>query len=346
MLSMKGVYHMQYRNLGSTNMKVSTIGFGGIPIQRKSQEDAKSLVQAALDQGINFFDTARGYTDSEEKIGYSLKGQREKAIIATKSMARSKEAILKDVAKSLADLQTDYIDLYQLHNVKDEGSLAQVLGQEGALEGLKELKAQGKIKHIGITGHIPSILVKAIKTKEFSTVQFPFNAIEKGALEELFPLAQELNLGTIIMKPLGGGAIQNAHKALNYILQYPVTTIIPGMESLEQVQVNVGVGRSPQPLTVEEMEEFHQELRELGEAFCRRCEYCLPCPQGIDIPTVFLLEGYYDRYGLPQWAIERYSGMAVKASACSECGNCQARCPYELQIIGRLKNVKSKLEGK
>jgi len=323
---------MQYRQLGRTGLSVSVIGFGGIPIQRVSAHEASAIVQHALSKGINFFDTARGYTDSEAKFGAALQGRRSEVIIATKSMARTKADMAMDINKSLAALGTDYIDLYQLHNVKSQDDLKQVFGPEGALAALKEAKQAGVVKHIGITGHIKSYLLEALKSGELETVQFPFNAVESSGAQELFDLAEQTGAGIIIMKPLAGGAIKNINLALRFILEHNVSTLIPGMDSSAQVDENVMATQDLLLLSVDEKKALEEEASTLGATFCRRCEYCQPCPQGINIPTVFLLDGYYVRYGLKDWARERYQGLTNKPDACVECGTCEEKCPYDLPI--------------
>jgi hypothetical protein len=334
---------MEYRELGSTGYKVSLVGFGGIPIQRIDGAEAKKVVGRALELGINFFDTARGYTDSEEKLGVALKEHRDKVIIATKSMARDREGMAADIEKSLQALGVDCIDLYQMHNIKDEETLEKVLKPDGALAALKEARDQGKIKHIGVTGHIKELLIKVVKTGEVETVQFPFNAVETNGVRELLDLATETGVGAIVMKPLAGGALSNANFALRYLLEYPVSTVIPGMDSVRQVEENAAVGSNPLPLSAAEREELQREVASLGMQFCRRCEYCLPCQQEIDIPSVFLFEGYYTRYGLKEWAVDRYRALKAKPEDCLECGECEERCPYNLPIRRMLKEAAQKL---
>lgn len=333
---------MNYRILGRTGLFVSVISFGGLPIQRVTFEEAESIVNAALDHGMNFFDTARGYTDSEAKLGAALRNRRQEAIIATKSMARTKEGMAADIRKSLDTLGVEVIDLYQLHNVKDKEALEQVLRPDGALAALKEAKKAGLIKHIGITGHIKEILLEAVATGEMETVQFPFNAVETDA-QELLQLAEKLNVGVIVMKPLAGGAIRNAKLALRYLLEQPVSTIIPGMDSVQQVTENAQIGQDAVALTEQEKALLRQETDVLGAEFCRRCEYCQPCPQGIDIPGIFLLDGYYTRYDLKDWAKVRYQGMGNKAEVCIECGQCEERCPYNLPIRRMLTDAAGRL---
>lgn len=334
---------MRYRELGKTGLKVSVIGFGGIPIQRVPAEKAGAIVERALALGINFFDTARGYTDSEEKLGAVLKKRRKEVVIATKSMARTREGMASDIRKSLETMGVDYIDLYQLHNVKDKESLGKVLSPDGALAALKEAKKDGVVRHIGITGHVKSLLLEVLKTGEVETVQFPFNAVETAGASELMETAQKTGTGTIVMKPLAGGAFKNTGPALRFILEYPVSVVIPGMDSVEQVEENAAAGSGPLYLSSKERKVLEEEARKLGSAFCRRCEYCMPCRQGIDIPSVFLLDGYYTRYGLEDWARERYRNMKVRPDSCVDCGECEEKCPYNLPIRRMLADAAARL---
>ena len=335
---------MEKRRLGKTNLEVSVIGFGGIPIQRVDEDMAVKLLREAYEKGINFIDTARGYNESEELIGAALeKIGREKFIIATKSMKRDYDGMMEELNKSLKDLRTDYIDLYQFHNIRSLEELDMVVGENGALKALKEAKEKGIVKEIGITGHTPEILDKALDLGEFATIQCPYNPVERQA-EDLFKKANDMGVGVIVMKPLAGGAITKGELSLRFIVDNPnVTVAIPGMESIEQVGANALVGIEKRKLTDEEEKDLFEEANSLGEEFCRRCGYCLPCPQGIDIPVQFLMEGYYTRYNLKEWAKERYDGMENRAVHCIECGQCEPRCPYDLPIRKMLKNVVAKL---
>ena len=334
---------MRYRSLGSTGLWVSAVGFGGIPIQRVDQDVACQLVNRALNMGINFFDTARGYTDSETKLGLVLRERQQEAIIATKSMARTRDEMESDIEKSLKALGTEYIDLYQVHNVKDVPTLDKVLNPGGAMEALLDAQKRGIIKHIGITSHIKGLLIEALKTRAFATIQFPFNPVEAESVPELLKLASAQGTGVIIMKPLAGGAFKHASLALQFILEYPISTVIPGMDSLQQVEDNAITGSRSDNLTPAERDLIQEEVEELGSTFCRRCEYCQPCPQGIDLPTVFLLDGYYTRYGLTDWAKDRYQGMKVKPDVCTECKECEEKCPYNLPINQMLVAARTRL---
>lgn len=322
---------------------VTPISFGALPVQRCTFGEAGAVLQAALDAGINFIDTARAYTDSEEKIGRYAASRRKEFYLATKSLARTREAMLMDIDTSLQMMRTDYIDLYQIHNIKVEQDLNAVMAPSGALAALKEAKAAGKIRHIGITGHNFGLLVQALKSNQFDTVQAPFNCVEQGALTELFPLARSMDIGCIVMKPLGGGLIESADLALRFILENDYLVAIPGMDRVEQIAANLSVTRDFQPLSAAEKAKLKAEAEALGPNFCRRCGYCLPCPQGIDIPTMFIFHLQYVKYGLKTAIPDRYAGLKAKASACVECGECETRCPYNLPIRQRMKQVAADL---
>lgn len=332
------------RKFGKTGMEIKRVGFGGIPIQRISQEETNKVIDELEKCGVNFIDTARGYTVSEVYLGNALKGRREKFYIATKSMSRDYESMKNDIEVSLKNLQTDYIDLYQMHNVKPV-EYDTVFGEDRAYRALLEAKEAGKIKHIGITSHGIETVEKAVESGKFETIQFPYNIVENQA-EEVFKKAHEKGVGTIVMKPLAGGAIGDGTLAIKYILSREYIDIaIPGMDTPEQVRENTAV-LDKFELTEEDYAKIAKIKSELGTNFCRRCEYCLPCPQGIIIPQNFLLEGYYTRYGLEEWAIDRYNSLSEeqRASNCIECGTCESRCPYELPIIEMLKKVVNTLE--
>lgn len=329
---------MEYRVLGKTGLKISRMGFGGIPIQRIDAEGTKVLMQKLKEEGINYIDTARGYTVSEEYLGYALEGMREDFVIATKSMSRTKEAMEHDIEVSLKNLRTNYIDLYQVHNPNLE-QLLQVVAEGGALEALMEAKAAGKIGHIGVTAHSTAVFEKALEFDWVETIMFPYNIVENQG-EELIKKCTEKNVGFIDMKPLAGGAIENATLALRYICANPdVSVVIPGMADISELEENIKACSDSSALTEHELKEM-QEVRDvLGTNFCRRCNYCQPCTMGINISGAFLFSGYLERYGLAGWAKDRYNSMPVKASACIDCGECEERCPYHLPIREMLKKV-------
>ena len=327
---------MEYRILGKTGLKISRMGFGGIPIQRVDQEATKQLMKKLVEEGVNYIDTAKGYTVSESYLGYALEGIRDQFVLATKSMSRTKEAMEKDILDSLKALRTDYIDLYQVHNPNME-QLDTVVGENGALEALLEAKEKGMIGHIGLTAHSLEVFERALEYDWVETIMFPYNFIEQQGVE-LIKKCRKKNIGFIDMKPLAGGAIEDATLALRYICQNPdVTVVIPGMADMKEIDENVQACNDNSPLTQEEKNQIESIKKQLGSQFCRRCNYCAPCSVGIAIPNVFLFAGYLERYNLEDWARERYASLPVKASKCIDCGLCETRCPYQLPIRDMLK---------
>lgn len=327
---------MEYRTLGKTGLRISRLGFGGIPIQRISAEEVLPLIQYMVKAGINYIDTARGYTVSEEYLGQALQGLRDKFVLATKSMSRTAQDMAADIDISLRNLRTDHIDLYQIHNPSME-DLDKVLAAGGAMEALEAAKAAGKIDHIGLTAHSLDVFRRALELPQVETIMFPFNIVEDQGLA-LIRECEKRNIGFIDMKPLAGGAIENAPVALRYILQESaVTVIIPGMATLAELQQNIDACDQSGPLSAQEQAVVEQVRKDLSGNFCRRCNYCQPCTKGINISSCFLFEGYLSRYGLEDWAHNRYAAMPTHASDCIECGLCESRCPYHLPIRNMLK---------
>ena len=327
---------MKYKVLGKTGLKVSQMGFGGIPIQRIDAAGTRKLMEQMVEAGINYIDTARGYTVSEAFLGEALLGIREKFVLATKSMARTKEAMAADIDISLNNLKTRYIDLYQVHN-PTVAQLQQVVAEGGALEALMEAKAAGKIGHLGLTAHSLEVFEMALDMDWVETIMFPYNIVETQG-EKLIAKCAEKNVGFICMKPLAGGAIEDATLAMRFCCANEnVSVVIPGMAEPKELDQNLAAVNDESPLSAAENAKITTIRRELGTQFCRRCNYCAPCREGISIPSVFLFEGYLSRYGLGTWAKERYEAMAKHASDCVGCGACESRCPYNLPIRQMLK---------
>ena len=309
---------MQYVNFGTTGLQISRLGFGGIPIQRIDQPGTRELLIAAHKAGINYIDTARAYTVSEAWIGQSLEeaGLRDDFILATKCRALTKADMEAEIATSLKNLRTDHIELFQFHNPSLDG-LKTILAPGGAMEALLEAKARGIVGHIGITAHLAAVFEAALDIPEIETIMFPYNIVEQQG-RELIDRCAAAGKGFIDMKPLAGGAIEDGRLALRYVLSNPAVTVsIPGMATVEELNANVAGAANTAPL---------------GTQFCRRCNYCAPCTVGISIPSVFLFQGYLNRYGLQQWGRERYATLQTKAGACIRCGACEPRCPYNLPI--------------
>ena len=330
--------------LGKTGLEVSRIGMGGIPIQRIDNDKAYEVVKAAYVRGINFFDTAKAYTVSEEYLGYAFKRLsleyphfRESIVIASKSMAASYEGMMADVLDSIKKMGCEYIDIYQFHNLQPSKEYS------GARRALIEAKEKGLIRHIGVTSHNKEYLEKLVDDPLFETIQYPFNAVERQGIE-LFRKANKLDIGVIGMKPLAGGAIDDGAIAIKYIVNNDFVVVpIPGMASTDEIDQVVKA--ADEVLTEADLVKIKEYQETLGNDFCRRCGYCKPCTKGIDIPFVFLCEGYYKRYNLKDWAIERYNSMKVKASECIECHACESRCPYGLKIVSKLKEAIKVLES-
>ncbi len=334
---------MQKRKLGKTDMMVSAVGFGGIPIQGVSFEEADRIFKKALDEGINFFDSARAYTDSEEKMGRTLPGVRDRIYLSTKALSRTAPKLAEEIETSLRNLRTDMIDLYQLHSVGSLAELDNVLSPGGAYDALVEARAAGKVRWLGITGHSREVMLKAIETGFFDTAQFPFNPIETEWEEAVIPAAKKAGIGTICMKPFAGGAIRNHKAALRFVLTRGMDVAIPGMDAVEQVEENASVAKKIVPPSEAELVRLHAEQVRWGERFCRRCGYCMPCPNGLNIPFLFLIEGYYTRYELQDWALARLEALEKKFGDCAACGECLKKCPYNLPIPGMMEDAAGKV---
>ncbi len=331
---------MEYAMLGKTGLRISRMGFGGIPIQKTDAQVTRALMEELVAHGVNYIDTARGYTVSEAYLGEALCGLRDRFVLATKSMARTKEAMARDIETSLANLRTDHIDLYQVHNPSLK-ELEQVCAPGGALEALLEAKAAGRIGHIGVTAHMAAVFERALTLPWVETVMFPYNIVETQG-EALMKRAHEQGVGFICMKPLAGGALEDAALAMRFIAQNPdVSVVIPGMCDVREVRQNIDAFENTAPLTQAELAQIETIRKELGTQFCRRCNYCQPCTAGISMSGIFVLEGYLNRYGLGDWAKQRYAAMAKKAGDCVGCGVCETRCPYQLPIREMLRRCKA-----
>lgn len=336
------------RRLGRTGLRVRSLGLGGIPVRDRDWDTALEVVRLALDRGIDFIDTARGYGDSEAKIGAAVGARRRQVYLASKTPARDAAGARRDLLTSLRELRTDYLDLYQLHGVDEKEDLERCLAPGGALEALQQAQQAGEVRFIGITGHNPRLLQEALKTGAFDTVMVPVNILDRfifNAEETLLPLARELDVGVIAMKPLGGGVIKEPPLALRYTLSQAVDIAIPGMGTVAELEENIQIAGAFQPLTAAEYEGLVREVKALGREVCRQCGYCLPCPEGINIREVFRLEGMYDRYERKREAQALYRELPVLPKACVRCGTCEKRCPYDLPIRDKLVRAAAKLGG-
>ncbi len=318
---------MQTFRLGRTGLTVSRSAFGALPIQRIPVEESTRILRRAVDGGINFFDTARNYTDSEEKVGAAFDGMRQKLIIATKSKATNADVIRKDIQTSLNNLRTDYVDIYQFHNTKtvpmpDDGTMR--------YETFLELKASGAIRFIGLTAHSVDNAIKAVKSGLYDTVQFPFSLLASGKDLELPGLCRDADVGFLAMKAVGGGLIRNIPATFAFLRHQGNVLPLWGIQKMEELEEFLTLEKNP-PAWNKSMEEAAEaEKTSLGKSFCRACGYCLPCPAEIEIPTVarlMLLLGRapWKRFATPEWVQK-----IAKAHDCTHCDACKSRCPYEL----------------
>jgi predicted aldo/keto reductase-like oxidoreductase len=322
---------LEKMRLGKSGLMVTRIGFGGIPIQRLNEEDAVAVVNRCLDHGINFIDTANAYSTSEARIGKAIAGRRDGLILATKSISRSREGIIKQLDNSLKQLGTDHIDLYQYHAVSDFKTLDRVLDPEGPAAALEEAKRAGKIGHIGITSHQIDVAKKAVESGRFETIMFPFNFVTDEAASELLPLCRAHDVGFIDMKPLAGGMIADARIAFKYLFQYRDVATIPGIEKLEEIDEIVGIFNGPRDLTEWDRAEMRKLKEQLGVRFCHRCDYCQPCKEGIHISSIMTFPSFVAR--LPEEQLFGFwAGLFEPAAKCNKCGECEERCPYHLPI--------------
>ena len=272
---------MERIRLGRTNLMVSRSGFGAIPIQRISFEESKKILQKAYTSGINFFDTARGYTDSEEKIGNALADVRNNIIIATKSPSENRESVLRDLATSLKNLKTDYIDIYQIHNPKILPDPNDANSSYGAL---LEARKKGMIRWIGMTDHRLEVAMEAVNSGLYDTVQFPLSSLSSDTDLQLIDVCKQNDIGLIVMKALSGGLITNAASAFAFLRRYDNAVPIWGIEMESQLNEFVAMEKNPPALDEKMWATIVRDRAELASTFCRACGYCLPCPVGIPIP--------------------------------------------------------------
>ena len=320
--------------LGRTNLMVSKSGFGALPIQRVSFEEAGPILRKAYDNGINFFDSARGYTDSEEKIGNALSDVRQNIIIATKSPAKDKKTLLDNLNTSLSNLKTDYIDIFQLHNPEvlpdpDDG--------EGLYAGLLEAKSKGMVRFIGITNHRIEIAMKAAESGLYDTVQFPLNILSSDADLKLIGVCRERDIGVIAMKALSGGLLSNAAAAFAFLRQYDNVVPIWGIQKLNELDEFLALEKNPPTLSVEMWQLIQKDRTELSGEFCRGCGYCMPCPAEIPISLAARMSLLLSRAPYKPFIEESFREKMDRINNCTGCGNCKKHCPYGLDTPNILK---------
>jgi predicted aldo/keto reductase-like oxidoreductase len=327
---------MRYCQLGKTGLQVSEVGFGAIPIIRLSREEAVAVLRRARERGVTLFDTAHVYVDSEEKIGRAFAGRRQELVLATKTLKRDRQGAQEDLELSLSRLRTDYLDLYQLHQVSQEEDWQKISGPDGALEAVTRARAAGQVRCLGVTSHSLEMAVKLVKTGLFDTVQFPFNFVEEEAAASLHPLARERQMGVLAMKPFCGGLVDNARAAFGYLRRFPGVVPLAGWDSVARVDEVVDLYEQPLEVTPADEAARARYRTELGDLFCRRCEYCQPCPQGVMVTPAMLYAIVAHRMG-PAKAAAFAAKAMESVRLCEECGECASRCPYHLPIPETLK---------
>ncbi len=329
---------MRKVTLGRTGLEVSAVGFGGIPIQRVSEADAAKAIHRALDLGVTFIDTAAGYSDSQRKIGAALEGRSENVVLASKTLAANRDGAIADVERACAEMRVTHIDLYQLHGINSAAKRDAVLAPGGALEGLLAARDRGLIGHVGFTSHSLDLALELVEVPEFESIQFPFNLVTSEPAEELIPKARERGLGFIVMKPLCGGQYTDAGLAFRFLNGFPDLVPIPGIELPGEIEEIVGVVESGATLEGESKERADKVARDLGKRFCRRCGYCEPCPSGVPCMQVMIFDSLVARL-TPEDLAGAAQRIVKSAPECTECGECESKCPYDLPIMETVKTA-------
>ena len=320
---------MQKVRLGKTELEVSKNGFGALPIQRISKKEAVYLLQKAFYHGINYFDTARAYSDSEEKLGAAFSYTRDKLIISTKTAAQTAEEFWKDLDESLLKLQTDYIDIYQFHNP----AFCPKPGDEtGLYDAALKAKEQGKIRHIGITNHRLAVAEEAIASGLYETMQFPFSYLAAEADIRVVELCKEADMGFIAMKGLSGGLIHNSAAAFAFMAQPQYAHVAPiwGIQKEKELDEFLSYEVCPPVLAKELQAEIDGDRKELSGEFCRGCGYCMPCPAGIEINNCARMSLMLRRAPQEAWLSPEWQAKMQKIDGCMHCNKCKKKCPYGL----------------
>lgn len=325
---------MQKVILGKTGLIVGKNSFGALPVQRVSREEAVRLMQRAFHGGMNYFDTARGYTDSEEKLGLAFRGMRDKIIISTKTGAATAEGFWEDLAASLKSLRTDYIDIYQFHNPAfcpkpGDGS--------GMYEAMLEAKRQGKLRFIGITNHSLLTAREAVQSGLYDTLQFPLSYLSSAEDVALAEACGRANMGFIAMKALAGGLITRSAAAYAYLAQFSHVVPIWGIQRESELDEFLSYNENPPALDAQMLSRIEADRKELSGSFCRSCGYCMPCPVGIKISNCARMCLLLRRSPKEQWLTDEWQANMARIENCLNCGQCASRCPYKLDTPALLR---------
>lgn len=325
---------MKTITIGNTGLKVNKNGFGALPIQRVSMKEAVYLLRKAYDNGINFYDTARFYTDSEEKIGEALSSCRDKIVIASKTGATTVEEFWKDLHTTLTNLKTDYLDLYQFHNpayCPKQGDKA------GLYDAMKVAQRQGKVRFIGISNHRQGVALEAIESGLYATLQYPFSYLSAKEDETIVEAARQRGMGFICMKALAGGLINDSALAYAYLNQYDHVLPIWGIQREKELDEFISYQTKEPEMTPERWTKVEEERMSLAGDFCRGCGYCMPCAVGIQINDCNRMSLFLRRAPLSVYLTEEWAEKMKLIEQCKDCGLCKSRCPYGLDVPNLLK---------
>ena len=325
---------MRKIRLGKTELMVTSTAMGCLPVQRCDEDYAVRLLRAAYEGGINYFDTANAYTDSEKKIGLALSGVRDKIVISTKSAARDKAGVLAHIENSLRMMKTDHIDLFQFHQVTE---VPDPNDPNGAYAGALEAKERGWIRHIGVTSHRVNIAEDCIASGLFETLQFPFSYISSERDLALAQKCKEADMGFIAMKGLAGGMLNNARACHAFMKSHDNVVPIWGIQKLEELEQWLALAEEDPDLDEELSAFIRQERQELSGSFCRSCGYCMPCPAGIEIFNCARMNMLLRRSPWQQYMTDAWREKMEKINDCIGCHSCSSRCPYQLDTPNLLK---------
>jgi len=333
---------MEFIRFGRTGLRVSRTGFGAIPIQRVSFEEAGAVLRRAFDAGVNFFDTARGYTDSEEKIGQALGGVRDKIVLATKSGAADKAGLFEHLETSLRNLRTDHVDILQLHNPTE---LPDPNDANSTYAGLLEARRQGKVRFLGMTSHRLGNAIRAAESGLYDTVQFPLCAISTPEDLGLIDVCRQRGVGLIAMKALSGGLLSSARAAFAFLRQYENVVPVWGVERMDQMDEILALEAAPPVLDATLRAAIEKDREELAGNFCRACGYCLPCPADIPIPFAARMGLILRRMPAAQFLTPEWQEKMRRIRNCEQCRQCAGRCPYHLDTPALLRRMYDEYEA-
>ncbi len=314
-------------NLGSTGIKIEKNGFGCLPIQRITKEEAAKLLRRAYDGGMTYFDTARAYSDSEEKVGYAFDGMRDKIVLATKTAAKTADELRADLETSLRMLRTDYIDVYQFHNPE---FCPKPGGEDGLYDAALQAQREGKIRHIAITNHRLAVAQEAIDSGLYATLQFPFSYLSGEPEKKLVKGCREKGMGFIAMKALAGGLIRDGYTAAAFMQTQDDVVPIWGVQHSWELEQFLDCVKNGAELTAERAATIERDRAELSGEFCRGCGYCMPCPMEIEINNCARMSLMLRRAPTKEWLSPEWQEKMRKIETCLHCGQCASRCPYGL----------------